>query len=161
MISLRNYILCFILIFVLSSFNFYSDNIEIPSTNKMVIEYCNKKMNKKVDRGECWDLAKFALDYAEANWKPPLNFGKVVNYEHEIIYPGDIIQFENVKIQHQNGLKERYMIHTAIVYDIIEKGKYIIAHQNVNGVRKVRKDTLNLHLKIKGEVTFYRPIAKF
>ena len=96
----------------------------IPPLNEKVIEYCNSQMNKKVDRGECWDLAKHALDHANAKWTPPYTFGEKVNFKKDEIFPGDIIQFVNVKLTFKNGYAT-YPHHTAIVYEVLADGELI------------------------------------
>ncbi len=148
------FILC---VFPLLFFGNFQTEEEIPSVNKKVIAYCTKKMKKKVDRGECWDLAAFALNYANAQWKLPYKFGKAVNYKTHRIFPGDIVQFERVKIAIPNGYQYKYAHHTAIVYKILGKNKYLIAHQNVAGVKRVRTDELDLNYLKRGKVQFYRP----
>jgi hypothetical protein len=51
--------------------------------------------------------------------------------------------------------------HTAIVYKVIEKGVYEIAHQNTQfSGRKVGVNTLNLNHVIEGDYYFYRPTKK-
>jgi hypothetical protein len=48
--------------------------------------------------------------------------------------------------------------HTAIVYNVIDKGVYEIAHQNTQfSGRKVGISTLNLNHIVKGKTYFYRP----
>jgi hypothetical protein len=129
----------------------------ISIVNNKVLEYVDINMGKKVDRGQCWDLAKYALDYAGADWISPYNFGEKINYKNSQIYPGDIIQFENVKLTFKNGYAN-YPHHTAVVYKVKESRKFIIAHQNSNGIKKVHTQELDLNKLSKGKVIFYRPI---
>lgn len=129
----------------------------IPAVNQQVVDYCTQHMNKKVDRGECWDLARFALDYAKAKWSTPYNFGEKVNYKNVTIYPGDIIQFEKVKLTFKNGYQE-YPHHTAIVYQVLGENKFLIAHQNFAGKKKVHTWELDLNYLSKGKIQFYRPV---
>lgn len=126
---------------------------EIPVVNSKVIDFCTKSMGKKIDSGECWDLAKFALDYANAKWEAPFDYGNVVSPNDDVIVPGDIIQFEKVKLS--NGTT--YPHHTAIVYKVLGQKKYLIVHQNFNKVRKVSTRELDLSLLSKGTIAFYRP----
>ena len=58
---------------------FLKAQVQLPPVNQKVFNFCKKSMGKKIDRGECWDLAKFALNHAGAAWKSPYGFGKVVN----------------------------------------------------------------------------------
>ena len=127
-----------------------------PPLNQKIIEYCASQMDKKVDRGECWDLAKYALDYANAKWTPPYTFGEKVNFKKDDIFPGDIIQLENVKLTFKNGYAT-YPHHTAIVYEVLADGKYLIAHQNFAGKKKVHTWELDLNFMSKGKIQFYRP----
>lgn len=55
-------------------------------------------MGKKVGKGECWDLAAGALNEVSAKWESPYEFGNEINDKNEIVFPGDIIQFEGVKL---------------------------------------------------------------
>ena len=126
---------------------------DAADVNPKIIEFCKKSMGKKIDRGECWDLAKFALDYANADWNSPYDFGIIVDPNEANIIEGDIIQFENVKLSNRTTFPH----HTAIVYQVLEPKKYIIIHQNFNSVKKVSTLELDLNLLTKGSITFYRP----
>lgn len=128
----------------------------IPELNQKVYDYVVKHMGKKVDRGECWDLAKFALDEVEAEWEFPFEFGNVIDIEKDEIIIGDIIQFKNVKFS-DGGV---YSQHTAIVFEVLGDDKLIIADQNFNNKRKVTTHELDLGLQTKGKITFYRPTKK-
>ena len=126
---------------------------QLPPLNQKVFEFCKRSMGEKVGRGECWDLAKFALNHAGAEWRSPLDFGKVVDPNKEIIIVGDIIQFEKVKLSNRTS----YPQHTAIVYGVLGNLKYLIAHQNSNNIKKVNTSELDLSLLLKGSIVFYRP----
>lgn len=149
---MKSTILFLTLLFSLS-FNSFIAQTELTPLNKKTVEFCTKSMGKKVDRGECWDLAKFALDYAGATWEAPFDFGKIVNPKKDTILEGDIIQFEKVKLS--NGTS--FPHHTAIVYKVLSSGKYLIAHQNFNNTKKVSTLELDLSLLTKGSITFFRP----
>jgi len=134
-----------------------------PDVSKKVVEYCKKNLNKQVDRGECWDLARFALDYAEADWKSPYNFGTKINHVTDPLKPGDILQFENVSLSWVDGDNTYSMTlphHTAIVYEVKKDGKIVIAHQNFNNVRKVTTFDISMADIKTGSVQAYRPKAK-
>jgi len=141
----------------------------LPPLNRSVLLYIDRVIGTKVGAGECWDLAAMALDYADAfhdrsSEKTLYIFGKVVNPETTVIYPGDIIQMKNVKLQYKkdNGLYTESMDHhTAIVYKVNGKGDFEIAHQNTSfSGRTVGKSALRLHDVKSGKLTFYRPISK-
>ncbi len=133
----------------------------IPDLNKDIIKYIKSVKGKKVDRGECWDLANQALTRISADWDKSYVYGDLVDPKIDEIFPGDLIQFENVKTQYTEGnatYTEIMTHHTAIVYKVIEKGIYEIAHQNTQfSGRKVGISELNLDHIIKGDVFFYRP----
>lgn len=134
----------------------------IPEPNKRIIAYVSTVIGTQVDRGECWDLANQALTRINAKWDHQYKYGKQVDPEHDIIYPGDIIQFKNVKVTYKIGntiYKETMAHHTAIVYKVIKKGVYEIAHQNTSATgRKVGVGKLDLSTVIKGKLYFYRPV---
>ncbi len=136
------------------------DSLPIPKLNSIIKSYLNTVINKKVDRGECWDLANQALTRANAGWTFPTTFGRLVNPVTDTIYPGDIIQFTNVKLKNSKGETWTFPKHTAIVYEVISKGVYKIAEQNVNGNRKVQIDDLAFKDKVSGKLQFYRPVPK-
>ncbi|MBA7540234.1 hypothetical protein ES705_32528 [subsurface metagenome] len=136
----------------------------IPELNKRIIEYVESVIDKKVDRGECWDLAYQALNRFNAQWDGKFQYGKLINPKREPVLPGDIIQFKNVKIRYQityTTYTEFMKQHTAIVYKVKGKNVFTIAHQNTEfSGRKVGLSDLNLAHVVKGDVKIYRPIPK-
>jgi hypothetical protein len=143
---------CFLLVvFVAISSKYYEK--EPPGLNKSIFEYCKKSMGLKVGRGECWDLAKYALNSVNADWEPLFNFGDKVNPKMDVVYPGDILQFKDVKLS--NG--SSFVKHTAIVYEVVSSGNYIIAHQNFNNEKYLTTYSLNLDFLTSGNIEFYRP----
>ncbi len=137
---------------------------KIPELNKEILKYVKSVKGKKVDRGECWDLANQALILVGADWDRAYVYGKKIDPQKDQVYPGDLIQFENVKIQYAEGnttYTELMIHHTAIVFKVIDQGIYEIAHQNTQfSGRKVGISTLNLNHIVKGETYFYRPVKK-
>ncbi len=142
---------------------------DTPPLNKKVVKYIDTVIGKKVDRGECWDLAAAALDYAGAyldrsNQKNIYVFGKVINPKQEEIFEGDIIQLENVKIEYtkDDGIYTESMPHhTAIVYEVLDKSHFKIAHQNTSfSGKKVGISEFRLSDLKKGKIIFYRPYKK-
>lgn len=129
----------------------------------------NSVMGTKVDRGECWDLAAAALDHAGAyldrsSKKSIYVFGRKINTKKERVFPGDIIQIDNVKIQYEKGnmlFTESMPHHTAIVYKVLSNTKFEIAHQNTSfSGKKVGVSEFNLEHVKKGKIVFYRPYKK-
>ncbi|MCB0410788.1 MAG: hypothetical protein KDD29_11255 [Flavobacteriales bacterium] len=156
---MKSFINIFILLIAFSFSKAQCDNA--PVLNKKIIAFVKSNMNKKVDGGECWDLAAKALKNVEANWDGKYEFGKHINDKKDCVYPGDIIQFKGIKLKYK---KEKYIYtedmshHTAIVYEVVEKGKYIIADQNTrHSGRKVGTHEFNVEDIIKGSFKIYRP----
>jgi hypothetical protein len=137
-------------------------NLEL---NGKIIEYVDKVMGTTVGRGECWDLAQEALDQNLADWTRPVRFGRPLNPARDEIKAGDIIQFRSVKItEHPTGGVTRYESlgspdHTAIVYKVLGKKQYTVAHQNVRGNRNVITGEINLSKISGGKFWIYRPVA--
>lgn len=134
---------------------------KIPELNKKIIKYVESVIGKQVDRGECWDLANQALTRTNAKWDGKYKYGKEVDPKKDEIYPGDIIQFEKVKVKYTQGNTttiESMPHHTAIVYKVLGKGQYQLAHQNTGfSGRKVGLSKLELENVVKGKMKFYRP----
>ena len=123
---------------------------------KKIVAYCDSNKGKKVGKGECWDLAKEALDASGATWTSPYVFGKELGKKDPIL-AGDIIQFEKVKIVYPDGSWKELPHHTAIVYSVIAGTKLMIAEQNANGKRFVVFSEIDLSYVKKGKYTIFRP----
>ncbi len=117
-----------------------------------------------MDRGECWDLANRALTDNNAQWDGEYKYGTLLNPKKDQILPGDIIQFEKVKIVYKVGnttTTEMMPHHTAIVYKVKEAGIYELAHQNTGfSGRKVGLSDFNINNMVKGRIYIYRPMYK-
>lgn len=135
---------------------------DVPVLNETIIEFVSSKIGKKVGRGECWDLAAEALYEAKATWDGLYGYGKEVDVKKECVYPGDIIQFEKVVIKYlKDGrpFEEKMPHHTAVVYEVKNKGDFMIAHQNTAYAgKKVAVSSLNVDNIIRGKYRIYRPI---
>ena len=158
---MRNYFLIIFSCLVLNSVVAQCDSISL--INKKIVEFASSKMNKKVGTGECWDLAKFALEAANANWDGLYGFGRKLE-KGQCIMPGDIIQFEKVKVKWNDGQKdymEQFPHHTAIIYSVSSNDQVELIHQNTgyNG-KKVTTSRLNFKGITSGKYTIYRPESK-
>jgi hypothetical protein len=134
----------------------------IPKPNAEIVKYVSTVIGQQVDRGECWDIANQALTRINAKWDKKFVYGKLLNPEKEIVYPGDIVQFKNVllKTEFPDGSWEEETMeqHTAIIYRVITKGEYELAHQNTGfSGRKVGLSTIKLSSLKKGKIYIYRP----
>lgn len=137
---------------------------KIPELNQQIVEYVKTVIGKKVDRGECWDLAYQALKRVDADWDKAFVYGNPVDPKKDKIFPGDLIQFENIVVKYQQGntfYTETMGQHTAIVYEVKKKGVFEIAHQNTQfSGRKVGLSTLDINTVVEGNMFFYRPTKK-
>ena len=135
---------------------------QIPEANQKIRDYVTSVIGTRVDRGECWDLAHNALELVGAKWDHQYVFGKEVNPEKDSIYPGDIIHFSNVTIRSKEGntiTTQSFPQHTAIIYEVLGKGVYRIAHQNTGfSGRKVGLSVLVLADRKSGKIRIYRPV---
>jgi hypothetical protein len=134
---------------------------ETPELNKKIIDFVKTHMGKKVATGECWDVAAGALNSVGATWDGNYKFGKEVDYKKTCIYPGDIVQFEGAELKYQKGDTYYFEIlthHTAIIYEVKEKGDFVIADQNTKfSGKKVTTHPFVVKDLIKGKFTIYRP----
>lgn len=132
----------------------------VLALNAQIVDLAGKKLGKKVDRGECWDLAKYVLDETGANWDGLFKFGGQLK-KGECIMPGDIIQFEKLKTVAQvNGVKttETFPQHTAIVYEVKSADEIVLIHQNTGYTgKKVGKSTFKFSTITSGKYVIYRP----
>lgn len=148
---------------VAGSFSFrISHNCDlVPPLNKEVVQFVKSSIGKKVGRGECWDLAAQALNHAGAKWDGQFGFGAEVDPLKDCIYPGDVIQYTGVRVMYRQGntyYEEQMDKHTAVVFQVKEKGSYIVAEQNTSKLgRKVGLNQFALANIKAGKVQFYRP----
>ena len=132
----------------------------LVATNKAVLVFTKKVIGTTVGRGECWDLAQQALDYSGSIWKKPYQFGFPLKKGARIL-PGDIIQFHSLRLEWKKGNRSGWKQlgapeHTSIVY-AVNGSEIQLAHQNVNGVRKVFLDSINLNNIVSGSYEIFRP----
>ena len=114
-------------------------------------------------RGECWDLAAQALNQSGALWDGAYAFGKRLDLNRDCVFPGDIIQFENVQVQYtkQNAVyRETMDHHTAVVFSVDENKNMILAEQNTSdGGKRVRLSEFIPGNVRTGNVYVYRPVS--
>ncbi len=136
---------------------------EAPALNQRIIDIADAQVNKKVGRGECWDLAQLVLDETGAVWDGYEEYGRLIDHKEECIYAGDIIQFKNVKIRWEEGkytYEELMKHHTAIVYEVKDDGTLVLIHQNTGQHgRKVGTTIFRINDMKKGKIKVYRPQA--
>ena len=136
----------------------------IPELNQKIIDLVKKQIGLTVGRGECWDLAALVLNTTGANWDKQYGYGRQVDPDKECVYPGDIIQFEGVKIKYIKGLtvfEETMGHHTAVINEVVSQGVFVLAHQNTGtSGRKVGLSNLDLKTIIAGKYQIYRPVQE-
>lgn len=151
-----------ILLTLLTSTFLTVQDTALPVLNQQIVHYVLDQEGKKVDRGECWDLAAQALNRAGAKWDGMYGFGRLLDVKKEPIMPGDIVQFEGVLMEHrtENGREQfSFMKHTAVVVAVTSPGDVVIMHQNFGKAgRKVSSLNLILGDLVKGKLLFYRPV---
>lgn len=134
--------------------------------NDKVLSFVGTVLGTTVGRGECWDLAQQALDINLADWTRPTSFGRPLNPDKDEIKAGDIIQFRSVKTtEHLPDGGTRWETlgapdHTAVIYRVLGKKRYTLAHQNIGGKRTVMTSNINLANVTGGKYRIYRPVAQ-
>ncbi len=157
----------FLLFILLSSFSFKTN---LPPLNAKIVEYVDKVRGTRVDRGECWDLAFRALEYSGAYFdrstKRTINiYGRLLDPDTEEILPGDLMQFEGVKLEWKMDQYTTYRAemahHTAIIHSVNGPGDYQIAHQNTQQWgKRVDINQFKMDRVTKGRIMIYRPVKE-
>jgi hypothetical protein len=159
---LKSIFLIFVILFS-SAFTNQKNCGELPPINKLIVTFVKANIGKKVGRGECWDLAAQALNQSGALWDGVYVFGKKLDLTKDCVFPGDIIQFENVQVQYtkQNAVyRETMDHHTAVVFSVDENKNMILAEQNTSdGGKRVRLSEFIPGNVRTGNVYVYRPVA--
>ena len=151
----------FVLLTVLFTLTVNAQCDSISSLNKEILQYAQSNLKKKVGRGECWDLAKYALENSSAKWDHKFEFGRHLE-KNDCLMPGDIIQFKGVKIKYKEGKKTFYITmdqHTAIINKVISLDEIQLIHQNTAfSGKKVGISSIKFSTMIKGKYDIYRPV---
>ncbi len=147
---------------------YYEESSDLPLLNKKIIEYVNSVLGKRVDRGECWDLAFRALEisgaYFDRSSKKTINvYGRLLDLTKEQVMAGDLIQFERIKLNYMKDGKNFFGYakkHTAIVHSVSSINDFQIAEQNTQEFgKKVGISRLKTEWIVSGKIFIYRPIA--
>ena len=98
-----------------------------PPANRAFIQWCERNYDKKIDRGECWDVPAKGIPAVGSSWGPDgFDFGRQLDVG-ETPFPGDPL-----------ATKDRR--HTMVTYEFKGEGKITILHQNWNwGAESGRK----------------------
>ncbi len=141
--------------------------------HEQVLRFARTRLDRKVGRGQCFDLADQALraagaasasDYGEVTPRADYVWGLRVMVSS--VRPGDIVQFRNYRVDFETadgtGFETRgNPNHTAIVASVSDNGVFEVYEQNVYNVQAVRRNTLYFErgdgIRITGSFQFYRP----
>lgn len=115
--------------------------------NESIIKFVSKNLDQKIGTGECSDLVMNAKFHSRND--------KSINSKK--IKPGDFISFKNVELSSKNGSSIYLPEHHAIIFKVIDKTKFIIAHQNHNGNKTVQLLEIDISTKLKGEISISHP----
>lgn len=142
---------------VFFSFNGVINAQDKGTLNEKIIKYVDDNMEKKISRGECWDLVAGALNETGAKWESPTGFGTKTTYK--LVKAGDIIVFDKTTFKGE-GYMQSFWQHYAIIYKKNPDGTLEIAHQNYNNKKEVHRISINPRELTKGTLTYYRPVAE-
>ena len=143
------------------------------TVSQRVVDFGTTHLGMKVGRGECWDLPSEALEYAGAQPPPQANlyrWGTLIPNLRDA-QPGDILQFDHVKIKRQWTLPDgrpaweelNFAVrHSAIVEKVDGELWFTTLNAHINGSHNVQELRMNLSPEnIKhGKIFLYRPIPK-
>jgi hypothetical protein len=128
-----------------------------PPANRKMITWIEQQMGKKIDRGECTDVATAALKEVGATLPGGYVWGKELPAGTTPL-PGDVIQLENAQIGNRTTAH-----HTVVVWEVLGPRNVRILHQNWAGGkeegRKVGPGVYDFTKLKDGEVHMFRPIA--
>lgn len=146
-----------------------------------VASWAEAMMNKQVGDGECWTLAKEAIDQSSHGYAlSPQSYthGALVYHAtggapapiayNDSIRRGDILQFTNGRFETRNaqGVVTGFSTvgmpnHTSVVTSVSANNRVVeIVQQNVSGVKKVQKGSHNLDEMTQGDLKIFRPVWK-
>jgi hypothetical protein len=138
-----------------------------------VARWAEAKMNQQVGDGECWTLAKQAIEQGTQGAAM-----SSIGYIHgDLIYQqiatqrglvreeirrGDIMQFTEAKFESRSPAGMSYASagnpgHTSVVSGVSGNVIYVV-HQNSGGVKRVQQGTYTLEDMVAGEVKVYRVV---
>jgi hypothetical protein len=127
--------------------------------NAKIFEFARSHLGQQVGGGVCYELPVVAFETVGAQPATAGNdFGQEVSLTELI--PGDVLQFWSVRLAGPLGVWQLGEPgHNAIVGEV--RGKYVaVYHQNINGVRHVRLDVLDLGSLVSGQIIGYRAVAR-
>jgi hypothetical protein len=132
----------------------------VPALNQKTIAFALSRIRQQVGDGECFTLASEALRHAGAR-RPGLYVWGRILAEHEPLLPGDVLQFERVRFQADDGSRRvRMSHHTALVETIESPHVITVLHQNFSSgddKKTVTRYKLHLDERRTGSLWAFRP----
>jgi len=130
--------------------------VSVEQAIKQIVDYVKSQKGKKVGDGECWTLANEAFKSANIQRKGPRVWGRIVDWKHEAVLPGDILELESATFIVGSTTTTTGPNHTAVIMKKSRTGKISVYNQNVNGKKIVIEGEYQLKKLKKGKVIVYR-----
>ncbi|MGQ0633660.1 MAG: hypothetical protein ACT4QC_03540 [Planctomycetaceae bacterium] len=129
----------------------------MPALNEKIYEFVSNSLGQQVGDGECYTLAVDALEYAGAEPAIRNDFGTEVPLSQ--LQPGDVLQFWSARLV--SPVLGTWQLgtpgHTAVVGEVA--GLVVTVYQqNINSVKRVRRDVLDLSSLVSGQIIGYRAV---
>ena len=134
----------------------------VPELNQKVLAFARQNLGKKVGNGECWTLAADAISAGGGQRPRDYVHGRELR-PGETVLPGDIMQFESVRLENSKGWRTLGSPHHTAVIQSVSGKTYGILHQNTGGGeagKKVESVSINLADLKSGTIKIYRPRRK-
>lgn len=146
-----------------------------------VAAWAEAMLGRQVGDGECWTLAKEAIDHSSHGYAmSPQGYthGALVYHAtggasapiayNDSIRRGDVLQFTSGRFETRNAQGQVTSTaivgqpnHTSIVTSVSANNRVVeIVQQNVSGVKQVQKGSHNLDELTQGDVKIFRPVWK-
>eukprot|EP00730_Choanoeca_flexa_P013189 TRINITY_DN5048_c0_g1_i1.p1 TRINITY_DN5048_c0_g1~~TRINITY_DN5048_c0_g1_i1.p1 ORF type:complete len:372 (+),score=21.23 TRINITY_DN5048_c0_g1_i1:193-1308(+) len=128
-----------------------------------MVAFCKARIGQRVGNGECWTLARDAVDSVGAREVLGRNYGQMV--QRFLAKPGDVLEFKQCRFEWTEGRSTHWMEaghpnHTAIIYRVEGGGNvFHVYEQNVNGKKHVMQGTYHADRLVSGALEVWRPVA--
>lgn len=146
-----------------------------------VATWAEAQVGQQVGDGECWTLAKEAIDRSSHGYAMPsqgYTHGALVYHAlgganaplayNDSIRRGDVLQFTSGVFETRNAQSQvtgKQMVgmpnHTSVVTSVSASNRVVeVLEQNVGGVKRVQKGLHDLDTFKQGEIKIFRPVWK-